>query len=544
MAVDEDDEAVEERKKRKRKEQKQLMKIKQSKDFKRRKSEKSRAYDDDDSDDAIARSLLAKSKPLPGQLENCEICERRFTVTPYSKTGPDGGLLCTKCSKELADEEKKNQPKKKRGPTRGKRRQTESDRMMGDVKPGSKSLLESCVKKVADVVQDIEEFGDLPQYLLDRLSQILSKKRVINSRTIDLFLRPEVDRINVYDCGKLEQDDFQRIFAFLPDVETVNLRFAGQLKDEALSYMIDKNTKIKHLQLGATNLISDDVWRLLIETLGPQLETLKLSELNDTFDDDTVLFLASNLPNLRRLKMRQCMRLTGDATVPMIARMATLEHLTLAVGQDASSEALVALIESLGSGLKTLCLENYHDTDDDVLAAIHTNCTALRKLRLTGSAICSDAGFANLFTNWSNLPIPDIDLSDNRDIDNGNPDGPTDVPIGLGSEGFKAMMNHSGEKLERLNIHSCRHISHEALSEVFDGKRQYPLLKDMDLSFMTVVDDFMVTGIFRSCPRLSKLAVFACFKARDVQIPGGVAVIGLPNAQVEVVVTGHVGDEL
>ena len=143
--MDLDDEAVDERKKRKRKEEKAIMKIKQSKEFKRRKSEKKRRDSDDEDDEAIAKGMLAKAQPLPGQLENCEICEKRFTVTPYSKTGPDGGLLCTKCSKELADEVKKSQPKKTRGAPKGKRRQTESDRMMGDVKPGSKSLLESCV---------------------------------------------------------------------------------------------------------------------------------------------------------------------------------------------------------------------------------------------------------------------------------------------------------------------------------------------------------------------------------------------------------------
>ena len=145
LEEDENGETIEERKKRKRKEEKALVKIKQSKEFKRRKSEQKRDYSDDESDDAIARSMLTKAQPLPGQLENCEICEKRFTVTPYSKTGPDGGLLCTPCSKELANEEKKSQPKKKRGAPKGKRRQTESDRMMGNVKPGSKSLLETCV---------------------------------------------------------------------------------------------------------------------------------------------------------------------------------------------------------------------------------------------------------------------------------------------------------------------------------------------------------------------------------------------------------------
>lgn len=156
MDVDEDEngETIEERKKRKRKEEKALAKIKQSKEFKRKKSEHKRNSSDDESDEAIARSMLAKAQPLPGQLENCEICEKRFTVTAYSKTGPDGGLLCTKCSKELANEEKKNQPKKRRGPPKGKRRQTESDRMMGNVQPGSKSLLETCVLVGCDMSKE------------------------------------------------------------------------------------------------------------------------------------------------------------------------------------------------------------------------------------------------------------------------------------------------------------------------------------------------------------------------------------------------------
>jgi DNA repair protein RAD7 len=98
--------------------------------------------------------------------------------------------------------------------------------------------------------------------------------------------------------------------------------------------------------------------------------------------------------------------------------------------------------------------------------------------------------------------------------------------------------------MERLNIHSCRHISYEALSEVFNGSLQYPLLKDIDLSFVTVVDDYIMTSIFKSCPNLAKLAVFACFNAREARIPAGVAVVGLPNAQNAVVIEGDVVGEL
>jgi len=304
--------------------------------------------------------------------------------------------------------------------------------------------------------------------------------------------------------------------------------------------MIEKCTKIRQLQLGASNLIGDDTWRVLLENLGPQLESLKLSELNDSFTDEVVEEAAQHCRQLQRLKLRTCLKL-HEASLKSISSMTTLEHLTLAVGQDASSETLVALIQSLGPSLKTLCLESYVEADDDVLVAIHTNCSQLSKLRLTGSVVCSDGGFANLFTDWDNGPLPYIDLSNNRDLDYGNPDGPSEAPVGLGSEGFKALMKHSGSRLERLDIHSCRHISYEALSEVFDGRTQYPLLKDIDLSFVTVVDEFIMTGIFKSCPNLAKLAVFACFKARDARIPAGVAVIGLPNAQDAVVIEGDVG---
>lgn len=539
---DEDEDLVE-RKKRKRKEAKAILKIKQSKEFKRRKHEMKETGSDSEDDDVLARRMMAKPQPMPGQLENCETCEKRFTVTPYSRTGPYGGLLCVKCSKAQKDEEKKvqAQQKKKKGPAKGRKRQTESDRMMGDVKPGPKSLVETCIRRVADVVHDIEEFGDMPQSLLDRLSQILSKKRVLTSRTLDLFLRPEVDRIAIYDCAKLESEDFLKIFTFMPDVQTVNLRFAGQMKDDALTYMVHKNRKVRNLQLGATNLISEDVWVLLFKELGPLLESLKLSELNDSLRDQTVAVLVANCKNLRRLKLRSCSHMTEKSIASLIA-LTKLEHLSLSVAPDTSADTLITLISSLGPHLKTLSLENFYEADDAVLAAIKTYCSSLTKFRFTGNNLCTDAAFASLFTKWPNPPIPFLDLSENRDVDNGNPDGNPDTErVGFGPLAFKAMMAHSGPSLQCLNLHSNRHISHEALLHVFQPSKLYPELKEVDLSFVAQVDDVILTGMWKCCPTLTKLAVFACFNARSVHIPPGIAVVGLPNAQDNIVVEGGGG---
>ena len=137
-------ETAAQKKKRKRQQEQTLTKIKACKDHKRQK--KSKGNESGGDDDDVGWDMYTKKKPLPGQLENCEICEKRFTVTAYSKTGPDGGLLCTKCSKEQEAQKKKDQRPKKQPVSREKRRQVQSNLLDGIVQIGSKSLQELCIK--------------------------------------------------------------------------------------------------------------------------------------------------------------------------------------------------------------------------------------------------------------------------------------------------------------------------------------------------------------------------------------------------------------
>ena len=141
---EESDETPAQKKKRKREQERAIAKIKQSKDFKRRKAYKEGERDEDEDD--VAFDMYSKAKALPGQMDNCEICEKRFTVTPYSKTGPEGGLLCAKCSKELVAGRKKGQKPNKQAGAKDKRRQTQSSLLDGIVRDGSKTLQELCVE--------------------------------------------------------------------------------------------------------------------------------------------------------------------------------------------------------------------------------------------------------------------------------------------------------------------------------------------------------------------------------------------------------------
>ena len=144
---DEREETALQKKKRKRAQEQALAKIKEGKSSKKQKNGKKGKKDeleDDDSDGALG--MYSKSKPLPGQLENCEKCEKRFTVTPYSKTGPEGGLLCVKCSKEQETQRKKDEKIKKQAAPRGKQRKTQSALLDGIVHDGAVSLQDLCIK--------------------------------------------------------------------------------------------------------------------------------------------------------------------------------------------------------------------------------------------------------------------------------------------------------------------------------------------------------------------------------------------------------------
>lgn len=170
---------------------------------KKAKAGKKRDAGDSDSDFDMDFAYK-KAKPLPGQLENCDICNKRFTVTPYSKTGPDGGLLCLQCGKELAKDEGGKLEKKAKSAAQGrKRRKVESDRLDHRVNLGAKTLQQMCIEKVAVHYEDLEEFGDLPQGVMVRLSEIFTKRRVLDPKTLKLFLRSDLDEIVIHDCASM-----------------------------------------------------------------------------------------------------------------------------------------------------------------------------------------------------------------------------------------------------------------------------------------------------------------------------------------------------
>ncbi|KAJ8126890.1 hypothetical protein O1611_g6748 [Lasiodiplodia mahajangana] len=515
------------RDRKRRKQEEAIAKIKKSRAYKKRK----RGHDSD-SDDLALALFNEKMTPLPGQMSNCEICSKRFTVTPYSRTGPDGGLVCSPCGRELAKEEDANKkPKKKRGPIpKGGvgRRKIQSRILDGTYDVGAKPLMTLCIETLANNIHLADDLGDLPSPVIDRIARLLSKTRLLDPRTLDLFLQPHHEVINVYDAAKLSSDDFIKIFQRVPQLKKLKLRNAIQFTDRVMQYLTTRNMTLESLYIHGANLLGEDIWIEFLKQKGLDLKGLQIYYTDKHFGNKAVDRLPAVCPNLSRLKICHNQQVS-DEGIECIAKLDKLEHLSLQCIKQTSTAPYVHVINQIGGQLQTFSIKKVSDVDDRLLDAIHDNCTNLSKLRITESQFMTDAGFARLFRGWKNKPLSFLDLQKCRHVDASKP-RTNEHMVGLCSQGFEALMEHSGAGLRYLNVHACRHIPKETFEKVFASDKTYAQLRYLEISFCEEVNDFVVGSIFRSCPNLKEVNVFGCMKVKDVRVPRGKILVGVPNA--------------
>lgn len=527
-SVDAAQEGPQRGRKRKQETEKAIEKIKASKRFQKRKK---RLQGSDDENDLI-NELLKSSGPAPGQMENCEICSVRFTVTPYSRAGPDGGLLCNPCGKEIQKEEGPAKKKKKAaasGGAVGRRRKTQSNLLDGTYVLGAKSLMSLCIETLAKNIELADDLGEMPPQIIDKIARMLSKKRLVDPNTVNLFLQPTAQDVSIYDGAKLSTDDLMRIFQMVPCVKNLKIRNAIHFKDEVMEYLLSRDkVELEGLYLHGANLLSAEMWKRYLTTKGKSLQRFQVYYTDRHFDDECMTALRTAAPELKRLKVYNNQQVSGDG-IRELVHLKKLQYLSIHLHEHVHSDVYVEVLHSIGAGLRTLSLRWMPKLDNTVLDAIHSNCHSLSKLRITDSEVMTDAGFARLFTNWRNPGLTFIDLQKCRHVDSQKPrENPDD--IGLCSEGFKALMAHSGKSLQKLNLHACRHISKQAFDEVFSLEKTYPELKSLEISFCEDVNDFVVGSVFRSCPNLRELNVFGCMRVKNARVPRGKILVGVPNA--------------
>ena len=515
--------------------QETLKKIKASKKIKKAKKSK------DEDSDYEALDMYRKLKPLPGQLEHCanEDCKKRFTVTPYSVEGPEGGLLCTNCGRKMEAKERVAQKKTKKGAngcarrsgTVAVRRRQLQSRILDGISPmGPRSLIDMCIDVLAKNIDLADDLGCLPDTMIDKIARNLAKRRLLRSDTLSLFTRYEADTVNIYDCSYLSANDIINVFQRCPSLAHLRVKNAIAFSNEVVEFLISRHLELESFSIHGANLITEDMWAKFMEVKGHSLKSFKVYFTDKHFGDDALRLVRKHCPNLERLKVYHNQKVTAKG-VSEIAHLPKLKHLSLHLfGNEVESDAIVNIIKHIGSNLMTLSLKDFTLLGNEVLDAIRMHCNSLSKLRITGSGGMTDFGFCNLFNNWKAPSLDHIDFQKCRFSDNANPND-NRRKVGLGSAGFIAAMEHSCQHLRTVDVNSCRHISKEALEEVFAVGKTYPELKKIELSFLQGMNDHIVGLIFKACPKLHSLAVFGCFKVKDVHAPRGRILLGVPNAK-------------
>jgi DNA repair protein RAD7 len=269
-----------------------------------------------------------------------------------------------------------------------------------------------------------------------------------------------------------------------------------------MDYFIQRIKSLRKLRLHSANLIDDDRWQSFFVKHGESLETLRLEFLDEFFTLDTVKVMVNQCPRLKSLRLEHLSHLNDDA-VRELAKLTELEHFTVRLGLDVDSQTLITLLEAFGRNLRTLAIKDCACLDRSVLTAIRTNCHRVVHLRLSGTELLPFGAFSVLFNDWKNPALTKVDLSSVRTLDLGEKSDEDSDPVGP----LKALMAHSGKRLEKLDLHSSRPISHEDLCSAFAEGNTYPILGNIDLSFVQAVDDFVVRNLVRYCPKLEFLTV-------------------------------------
>ncbi|KAJ2642338.1 UV-damaged DNA-binding protein rad7, partial [Coemansia sp. RSA 1694] len=393
------------------------------------------ASDDDDDDGAgLNRSSARKG----GRMKDCEVCERRFLVRAEPPAG--ARLLCANCQRSADRTRREAAAIAKRSahgaaPAAPKRRRLKktADGLL-ELEPGLATLQDLCVRAIARHVDQVDSFGDVSAQSLDRLCRIVSKMRVLDERTLALFLGADRSSVVLYDCTRLAREALARIVDLAPNVQTLALEYCGRLDGGVLGAFGAGLAQLARVRLDGAFLVADAAWARFFRDAGPRLrsfhvrfagfgaaamralathceglEDLRVSECTD-FGDDCLAMLAAPLTETEEA-LQEPERLLRDAPITgaggalqgrlpairspplVVAAWRPLAHLR---GLDLArphlpmaSATATRVVATLGSALRTLDLSGFKDIDDAFLQRGLALLASSQHLRELGLAECN-----------------------------------------------------------------------------------------------------------------------------------------------------------
>ncbi|GAA5959524.1 hypothetical protein JCM3765_002355 [Sporobolomyces pararoseus] len=495
----------------------------------------------------------------PGSISVCSECGKKFTVSKYTASNPNGpGMLCGACTTESIEDRatfpsastsKSNQ---KKPIVKKKKSQKSIEETL--YKPVI-TLQQTCLSVIGQYINQVEQLGDLGSTNLDRISKIVCKNRALNSENLKLFLEVSHTELNLYDCTNVKDQELASISIFCPHLVKLKLNLCGRLDDDVLNQWEKGFQELKHLDLYAPYLVTANKWKEFFEKRkeeGLEFETFKL-RMSSRFNEVSLASLVSNNPNLISLKLSEIGRLTGDSLKLLypLKKSETLRSLDLSrlgtpQGTVLKDEEVIDLLKELGKELDELILDgNYNLTDRVLNEGVLKFCPNLKVLSLSDLSEIENFGFESLFSD--KLVVKPQPQGDEDEEEGGGGGGETtsttnengqqetadqvneekerpeeqEQPftkwsspglthlnlhrcIRLTRQSLLPLLNHSGHSLVHLSLHSLDELDSPFLFELAEKCKN---LQVLDLSFVRSVDNFVVGKIWKECENLKTLFV-------------------------------------
>lgn len=297
------------------------------------------------------------------------------------------------------------------------------------------------------------------------------------------------------------------IAAFVPNLRHLSLHHAGKATNETLEYYAEKLLKLTSFHIRGAFLVSRDAYVQFVTNLGPRLESLTISSTART-NSAVIEAIGKHCPNLRHLTLSHLARLDDEA-LTYLYPLTNLETLDISyAGTTLTDEGIAKLLDHIGSSLTTLNLAGNISLSTPAIQSIHACCAALQNLDLTELELVGNDDIKALFTNWGkNRGLHELRMS---------------RLIELQDDALIAVVKHSGQTLEVLEVNSCHDFTKAGMLEALGYCKR---LRVFDAGFVRSVDDDVVLKM--QDVGVKKLEVWGCTKVTEcVDIASGVSLVG------------------
>lgn len=339
-------------------------------------------------------------------------------------------------------------------------------------------LFELCADVLVEYIEDVESLLGLPDSIKNRLSAAVCQQRKLSNEVVHLFSEGGPAEIVLTNCAALEPDAMATV---LKDVATsrlerLELTFCGRGLTESTAAALAGAGPLDRLQVlalrGAYRLTDTALCSILRNT--SNLQVLRLPQ-NSLLTEASIKQLPGLLPLLRELDLSECRGVSGAALHSILTGALPLLESVMLTGIPEVSNALLAEM-ALGLPLRHISVARCAGVSDEGLRALAAACPHLLTLRADACTKITDAGIVALAESCKELQVLSLHgctkVSDEAVAAVALHGSLTSLNVnsipGIGLSTIKALATATRDRLEELDISSCRNVPTEALGMLAD----------------------------------------------------------------------------